>query len=188
MILFGRYGLADGQMHLDALQDQMRRLINQSQKNVPIERRKRLAEHIDYIFSSVDHGNYENVMDQYMLLKRDGRLPALNIDRKLMGLKINVLSNSPGNSPDSSSKNRSNSSVNQMESSSFSNQNTTPANTSTPNNKTNAVPSLLDIQINVSTPSTSYHNHEPNTSMDSMHRNNFSQPPRRRMSDKWKRI
>lgn len=154
-VLFGRYGLGDGKTHLDALQDSLRRLINYNQINVPMEMRVEIAEHIDYIFSGNDHKNYENVIEHYLQLKHDNCLPPLNVDRKLLGLKINVL---PQND-NSDSMQRRKSPFKNSYLPSFSRSpmplNANDSQTNQYTDRMNTAPSSNDIQINVSTPSTS---------------------------------
>lgn len=174
MILFGRYGLGEGKFHLDALQELLRRVRDGNGQNVSVEVRQKIAEHFDYIFSSNDHKNYEDMIDQYQQMRRDRTLPPLMLDRKLMGLKINVY---PNDGPDDSKRNvgsfrppRGNSTI--------------PNDNNMPDNRLNKPPSLLDIQINVSSPSTSspYQQNQP------MYRRNPSNFPsnRGRVMDKWK--
>lgn len=192
MVLFGRYGFAEGKTHLNALQEHMRSIVYSNQPNVSMEMRKQMAEHIDYIFSSIDHENYESIIEHYIELRKEKCLPALNLDRKLMGLKINVFSD-PTDNNSSENVSKKNNSLNNPPSS-F-NRSATPTNANANananmqhnNSRTNAIPSLFDIQINVSKPSTSYQNQEPTTS-ESTHRNNFSQPSKRRITDKWRKF
>lgn len=159
MVLFGRFGLSDGKIHLNALQDGLRRLINYNSMNVPMEMRLEIGKHIDYIFSGNDHTNYENVIDHFMQLKRDNRLPALDVDRKLLGLKINVLPQNDG--ADVGRKNQfRNSYPPSLPSCSRDPMpmNANDSQTNQHNNRMNTTPSSNDIQINVSTPSTSNSN------------------------------
>lgn len=189
MILFGRYGFAEGKTHLNALQEYMRRFVNSNQTNIALECRKQMAAHIDYIFSGIDHENYESMIEHYIQLRKDKCLPTLNLDRKLMGLKINVFSDPTDESSENSTKSN-NSSRNISTSFNKSSTPTLTSNNDMQNNgRTNSIPSLLDIQINVSKPSTSYQNHETPDTNESFHRNSFPQSSKRRTTmDKWRRI
>lgn len=143
MILFGRYGFGDGKTHLQALQTYLRKLIENTSLNVPFGVRQKILEHLDYIFSSDDRENYRDLIDQYKDLKKSNNLPTLELDRKLLGLKINVFS---GTSVNVTMKNT------LSESSASS-----PSNMQQNNNRLNVMPSSIDIQINVSTPSSDSH-------------------------------
>lgn len=167
MILFGRYGFADGQTHLSALQDRLRDVIsNNSVVNVSQQVRKRIADHIDYIFSDVDHGNYEGVIEQYNTLKRNKRLPPLRLKRVLLGLKINVIDNGDGNENtprgQDYQRNAPNTNTNNFNSNSLSSfghgNGNGNGNGNNNSNRMNALPTSNDIQINVSNPSTSHYN------------------------------
>lgn len=143
MILFGRYGFGEGKTHLQALQSYLRKLIENSTSNVPFGVRQKISEHFDYIFSSDDRENYRDLIDQYKDLKKQNNLPPLGLDRKLLGLKINVFS---GTSVNVTMKNTvSESSV------------SSPSKMQQNNNRLNVMPSSIDIQINVSTPSSDSH-------------------------------
>lgn len=87
MILFGRYGLDQGKYHLNALQGCFRRIIDLKSQNVPLDLRARLNEHMEYIFSGVEHQNYEATIDK---MKRYTSVPMLNLDRKLLGLELDA--------------------------------------------------------------------------------------------------
>lgn len=183
MVLFGRYGFAEGKTHLNALQDFMRRVLDSNQLNISIDMRKKMAEHIDYIFSGIDHQNYESIIEHYMRLKKENSLPALVLDRKLMGLKINVFNSNPTDNNQDSSPKRNDSFRNPQN-------NFNKSSTSTSTNtqgRNNSIPSLLDIQINVSSPQSSYENNESNTN-EPMHRSSSPQPLKRRQSDRWRRF
>lgn len=90
MIFMGKCGLREGNKHLIALQDKLRYLTQSNEQNIPIPFRRELMEHLNYIFSSNEHDNYADLMQQYVDLKRMKSLPVLALDRKLLGLKINV--------------------------------------------------------------------------------------------------
>lgn len=155
MILFGRYGFADGHTHLSALQDHLRAVISkQSVVNVSQQVRKQIADNIDYIFSDMDHGNYDRLLDQYNAMKRNKRLPPLRLKRVLLGLKINVLDAGAGNeNPPGGQDYQSNINSNSLSSVGHRNRNG-----NNNGNQMNALPTSNDIQINVSKPSASHYN------------------------------
>lgn len=159
MVLYGRYGFDDGQMHLNAVQDHLRDLMRmQTTVNIPQNLRKRLVEHIDYIFSDIDHGNYENTITRYNNMKRSRCLPAINLDRRLLGLKINVTNHGNEHSP---AKGRHGQDAFMTYCNQQAHANSTANNNS---NRINAPPpSSNDIQLNVSQPSTSQYNQNSNT-------------------------
>lgn len=90
MILLGQAGLLDGQMHLTALQTNLRYLIESVRDIVSPNFRNQVFQHCRYIFSSYDHKEYDSLVKEYILLKTNKQLPTLNLDRKLLGLKIDV--------------------------------------------------------------------------------------------------
>lgn len=143
IILFGRYGFGEGKTHLRALETYLRKLIENTTLIVPFGVRQKILEHLDYIFSADDRENYRDLIDQYKDLKKQNNLPPLELDRKLLGLKINVFS---GTSVNVTMKNTlSESSV------------SSPSKMQQNNNRLNVMPSSIDIQINVSTPSSDSH-------------------------------
>lgn len=93
MILLGQTGLLDGQMHLVALQANLRYLMDSTREVVSPNFRNQVFQHCRYIFSSYDHKNYDDLVKEYIVLKQKKQLPAVNLDRKLLGLKINVHDN-----------------------------------------------------------------------------------------------
>lgn len=91
MILFGQTGLRDGAMHLTALQSNLRCLIENETKDVISNVfRNEVFQHYKYIFSSFSHDNYADLVREYEKLRKNKQLPVLKLDRKLLGLKINV--------------------------------------------------------------------------------------------------
>lgn len=162
MVLFGRYGFDKGQKHLNALQNQLRNLIEMdSTVNVHQSLRKRIAENIDYIFSDIDHGNYEEIIKQYNNMRKNRSLPPLNLDRKLLGLKMNVIDYGDNNATSPRERNHQRNMHNSENSFDYGNVN---INGNSINNRMNALPSSNDIQlINVSQPSTSQYNPGPST-------------------------
>lgn len=144
MILIGKCGLRDGNRHLVALQDKLRELTESSEQNVSISFRKDLVEHLNYIFSSVEHDNYADLMQQYIDLKRMKSLPTLNLDRRLLGLKINVkLDDSHASVTENIKSQTEVNNTSQIEN------NTGKTVQTIENVETAADSSLLDIQINV---------------------------------------
>lgn len=181
MVLFGRYGFADGRTHLNALQDNLRTVIACQAPNVSQQIRKKIGEHLDYIFSDMDHGNYEGVIERYNQLKNDKSLPPLSLDRKLLGLKINVY---PNEQPYDSSENtpRGRNFSRNSQGPSFG-RNATSTNANGQNNRMNTLPSSVDIQINVSKPnsyqSQGFTNNQP------MQRNSGCVYQNDRVLEKW---
>lgn len=157
MILFGRYGFGDGQIHINAVQDSLRQIQRCTQINVPLKVRHEISEHLEYIFSGKDHKNYADMIEQYNQMKRNKCLPPLNLDRKLIGLKINVHQVDQNNHQDSNTSRRNNNPR--------CNSSTLSMDSNKQKNKFNTTPSSIDIQINVSTPSTSSSYHNQNESM-----------------------
>lgn len=91
MILFGQTGLRDGAMHLTALQSNLRCLIENETKDVISNVfRNEVFQHYKYIFSSFSHDNYAELVNEYEKMRKSKQLPVLKLDRKLLGLKINV--------------------------------------------------------------------------------------------------
>lgn len=173
LILFGKYGFADGRIHLLALEDCLRELLQCTETNAPGDLRKRTIEHMNYIFSSVDHDNYEDMIEKYHQLRKQNLLPVLTLDRKLLGLKIMVRTN-----PLSISTNKVNS-VNFSDDlsaldSSVGNQKSVKHTSKLSVN----MPSSIDIQINVSAPS-SYQN-------ESAYRTDSQIPQKNGVLSKWK--
>lgn len=164
MILFGRYGFADGRAHLNALQNCLRDIINMNTiVNVPHQVRTRICKHIDYIFSDMDHGNYENIIEHYNTMRRNKSLPSLNLDRHLLGLKINVFDNgdSNENTPRGQhyQRNALNTFAGKNSNASFEHSHGNGNAIGNSNsNRMNALPTSNNIQINVSKPSTSHYN------------------------------
>lgn len=89
MILIGQAGLLEGQMHLVALMGNLRYLKELSKDVVSVNFRNQVFLHCRYIFSSFDHKNYEKLINKYEELRKNNQLPVLNLDRKLLGFKIN---------------------------------------------------------------------------------------------------
>lgn len=146
MILFGRYGFADGQTHLNALQNQLSTLMKDQRNQVDQNYRKQIATHLDYIFSDMEHDNYRQHILRYEQLKKEKSLPPLNIDRKLLGLNINIYSND-GN--DNTSNNMDYDRPTLLPNASYS---------AEQSNLRYAQIASGDISINVSPPFTSYNN------------------------------
>lgn len=91
MILFGQTGMRDGAMHLTALQSNLRCLIeNETREVISNVFRNEVFQHYKYIFSSFSHDNYPELIREYEQLRKNKQLPVLKLDRRLLGLKINV--------------------------------------------------------------------------------------------------
>lgn len=133
MILMGKCGFREGNKHLIGLQEMLRSLAQSNDQIIPIPFRRELVEHLNYIFSSNEHENYEDLVQQYIDLKRMRSLPILSLDRSLLGLKINVkLDNSSSQlAPEEDAVATPNNSVAGMESS------------------VTKLPALMDIKINI---------------------------------------
>lgn len=90
MVLMGQAGLSDGKHHLSSLLQNLRDLKDATDDIVTPAFRREINEHFTYIFTPFDHGKYDDLIEQYKTLKRDNNLPILNLDRKLLGMKLNV--------------------------------------------------------------------------------------------------
>lgn len=89
MILMGQAGLRDGQMHLSNLQDKLRELKGcTNNEPVTLDLREQIEKHYRYIFSSFQHGCYEQLIRVYMNMKKTNNLPELKLDYKLLGKKV----------------------------------------------------------------------------------------------------
>lgn len=102
IILMGQTGLRDGHMHLTALQSNLRCLMDTTGKNddnvggpISTSFRNEVFQHFRYIFSSVEHPDYAHLIHEYDELRRNKKLPTLNLDPSLVGLKINVMTPPP---------------------------------------------------------------------------------------------
>lgn len=93
MILVGQAGLLDGQMHLTALQTNLRYLMESVRDIVSPNFRNQVFQHCRYLFSSYDHKEYDIMVKEYTTMKTNNQLPTINLDRKLLGLKINIKTN-----------------------------------------------------------------------------------------------
>lgn len=101
IILLGQTGLRDGAMHLNALQSNLRCLLekgngggsDESSANETISTtfRNEVFQHFRYIFSSVEHTDYAHLINEYEAMRRNKQLPKLNLDPSLVGIKINVM-------------------------------------------------------------------------------------------------
>ncbi|XP_055629463.1 uncharacterized protein LOC129770567 [Toxorhynchites rutilus septentrionalis] len=92
IILFGQFGMREGRDHLDRLQDNLRALRNNQNVNVSLADRDEINEHIRYIFTSYDHANYTDIINEYAELRKSKKL--IKIDPENLELP-----------PDSPSKN-----------------------------------------------------------------------------------
>lgn len=134
MALFGVFGFRDGHKHLQALQESLRQLRCRRDTNIPVHFRQTINEHLNYIFSAQPHENYADLIELYTVKKRLKALPELNLDRKLLGLPIDV---QPNRNAATTSNDVSNSSLERID--------------EVPVRKDPAdIPSLMDLQLNVS--------------------------------------
>lgn len=117
----------------------LRHLRSSRETNIPVKFRQNINEHLNYIFSSQPHENYADLIDLYVQKKRSKTLPELNLDRKLLGLPIDVQPNRVVSTTLNDVPNVINDRFNGESS------NQTPA----------AIPSLMDLKLNVSFPSSS---------------------------------
>lgn len=91
MMLLGQTGLRDGAMHLTALQSNLRCLVETETKElISTVFRNEVFQHFKYIFSSVSHDNYGEMVREYEVMRKAGRLPVLRLDRRLLGLRFVV--------------------------------------------------------------------------------------------------
>lgn len=90
MALFGVFGFRDGHKHLQALQENLRQLRCSRDVKIPVNFRQTINEHLNYIFSAQQHENYADLIELYTVKRRMKTLPELNLDRKLLGLPIDV--------------------------------------------------------------------------------------------------
>ncbi|KAI9587985.1 uncharacterized protein LOC119631700 [Glossina fuscipes] len=90
MILLGQAGLANGGNHLDKLLMNLKSLIdNHSAEDLaPSELRTEITEHWLPIFTSYRHSNYQEMVETYNKLISRNRLPKLNFDLQLLGVKV----------------------------------------------------------------------------------------------------
>uniref|UniRef100_A0A1A9ZU64 Zinc finger CCHC domain-containing protein 7 n=1 Tax=Glossina pallidipes TaxID=7398 RepID=A0A1A9ZU64_GLOPL len=90
MILLGQAGLADGTNHLDKLLVSLKTLIdNHNAEDIaPPELRTEITEHWTPIFTPYRHSNYQEMVETYNKLISRNRLPKLNFDLQLLGVKV----------------------------------------------------------------------------------------------------
>lgn len=134
MALFGVYGFRDGHKHLQALQENLRQLKNSRETNIAVKFRQMINENLNYIFSAQPHENYSDLIELYTQMKRSKTLPELNLDRKLLGLPIDVQPNR-------------NTSTSSLDVSSFVME---PIDEVPSIQASTALPSLMDLKLNVS--------------------------------------
>lgn len=136
MTLFGVYGFREGATHLQNLQDNLRLLKSTQDTNVPVKFRQSINKHLNYIFTAHQHNNYDDLIEQYLQLRRSKTLPELNLDRKLLGLSIDVQTNRNASTLSSETSNYILNDSERVD--------------DVPSDQTPAIPSLMDIQLNVS--------------------------------------
>ncbi|XP_029730342.2 uncharacterized protein LOC109431655 [Aedes albopictus] len=74
IILFGQYGLRAGREHLTKLQSNLKHLQDTQEANVSTDFRDEINQHIRYIFTSFDHTDYEDILNEYEKLRRFKKL------------------------------------------------------------------------------------------------------------------
>uniref|UniRef100_A0A1L8DT30 Zinc finger CCHC domain-containing protein 7 n=1 Tax=Nyssomyia neivai TaxID=330878 RepID=A0A1L8DT30_9DIPT len=80
MILLGQVGLREGKMHLKALKADLALLEKNHQENdVPQITRNSIFMHYRYIFTSFEHTNYKDLMQQFTFMRKRNKLPSVAI-------------------------------------------------------------------------------------------------------------
>lgn len=74
IILFGQYGMRAGREHLAKLQSNLKNLQTTQELNVSVDFRDEINQHIRYIFTSFDHSNYEDILNEYEKLRKTKKL------------------------------------------------------------------------------------------------------------------
>uniref|UniRef100_A0A1Q3FVR4 Zinc finger CCHC domain-containing protein 7 n=1 Tax=Culex tarsalis TaxID=7177 RepID=A0A1Q3FVR4_CULTA len=74
IILFGQFGLRQGRDHLNQLQSNLQELKATANPIVSLETRDEINQHIRYIFTSYDHSDYEDIMQEYDTLRKSQKL------------------------------------------------------------------------------------------------------------------
>lgn len=74
IILFGQFGMREGREHLNKLQINLRTLKSNQNVNVSLAVRDEINQHIRYIFTSYDHANYADIMNEYDELRKNQKL------------------------------------------------------------------------------------------------------------------
>lgn len=74
IILFGQFGLRQGRDHLNQLQSNLQELKATANPIVSLETRDAINQHIRYIFTSFDHADYEEIMQEYDSLRKAQKL------------------------------------------------------------------------------------------------------------------
>ncbi|XP_062543779.1 uncharacterized protein LOC134211154 [Armigeres subalbatus] len=74
IILFGQYGLRAGREHLTKLQNNLNELQNTAEANASSDFRDEINQHIRYIFTSFDHANYEDIINEFDMLRKNRKL------------------------------------------------------------------------------------------------------------------
>lgn len=74
IILFGQFGMRQGRDHLNQLQGNLQELKNTPNPNVSLTTRDEINQHIRYIFTSYDHADYEDVMQEFDAMRKTQKL------------------------------------------------------------------------------------------------------------------
>lgn len=91
MILMGQTGLREGPMHLKLLQSNLKSLmLLENVKEVANPIREEVFKHYQYIFSPVEHNDYPGLLSEYEAIRKQKQRPVIELDRSLLGLKIDV--------------------------------------------------------------------------------------------------
>lgn len=86
MSLFGAYGFEDGTEQMKKLEFAYRSLLDMTKDIVSFDFRRRISEHMAYIFSGNNHGNYLELIEKYRELKKAKQLPETRINYQLFQL------------------------------------------------------------------------------------------------------
>lgn len=74
IILFGQYGLRAGREHLTKLQSNLKHLQDTEETNVSSDFRDEINQHIRYIFTSFDHADYGDILNEFEKLRKVKKL------------------------------------------------------------------------------------------------------------------
>lgn len=74
IILFGQFGMRQGRDHLNQLQSNLQDLKTTQNPIVSLATRDEINQHIRYIFTSYDHADYEDIMQEYDVLRKSQKL------------------------------------------------------------------------------------------------------------------
>uniref|UniRef100_A0A8D8NJN2 Zinc finger CCHC domain-containing protein 7 n=1 Tax=Culex pipiens TaxID=7175 RepID=A0A8D8NJN2_CULPI len=93
IILFGQFGMRQGRDHLNQLQSNLQELKDTVNPIVSLETRDQINQHIRYIFTSYDHADYEDIMQEYDALRKSQKLSKVKPEDLNLTLpaKLNLL-------------------------------------------------------------------------------------------------